>query len=216
MRNALVVEFIGTFFLCFIAVMASAHAGAAAPAAIGLGLVALVYMGGHVSGAHYNPAVTTGLLVAGAVAPGMALAYIVAQVVGAVAGGFVAMVLGGKALIIAAGANVTVPHAFGVEALFTFMLALVVLCVAVHPKVKGNSFYGAAIGLTILAAAWAGGPVSGGAFNPAIGISSIVMDALNAEVAVGYSWVYLAGPVAGGLVAGVAYRIIAGDRDAAP
>jgi aquaporin Z len=111
-------------------------------------------------------------------------------------------VTGGKTVPIAPGAGVGVGAALGVEVLFTFMLALVVLNTATARATAGNSFYGLAIGFTIVAAATAGGPISGGAFNPAVAIGAAIIDG-------GFSnlWIYLVGPLLGGALAGVFFKM---------
>jgi aquaporin Z len=94
-----------------------------------------------------------------------------------------------------------------VEMFFTFALAMVVLNVAVSKDVAGNSYYGMAIGFTILASAYAGGPVSGGAFNPAVGIGPTLVSSMLGGGSCEYLWIYLAGPLAGGALAAVVYKI---------
>ena len=86
-------------------------------------------------------------------------------------------------------------------------LCLVVLNTATAKKTEGNSFYGLAIGFTIVVAAFAGGPISGGAFNPAVGIGPTVVNAMSG--AGGYSslWLYLLGPLLGGVVAALVFKM---------
>jgi aquaporin Z len=93
-----------------------------------------------------------------------------------------------------------------VEILYTFALALVVLNVATARKTEGNSYYGLAIGFTITAAAFAGGGISGGAFNPAVGFGPALIDALNGGQSMHHLWIYLVGPFAGGALAGIIFR----------
>ncbi|MFN0131606.1 MAG: aquaporin [Phycisphaerales bacterium] len=185
----LVVEFIGTFFLTFLVALAAGSP--LAPLAIGLGLAALVYMGGHVSGAHYNPAVTLATLVLRLKTAREGAGYIVAQVAAALAASAVALFVSGassapkpglraKAHPDALPRDVGLEHVFIVEALFTLMLVLVILNVAAHPKTKGNQYFGLAIGFTIAAAAALGGPVSGGCYNPAVGLGLLAVHTINA------------------------------------
>ena len=193
-----IVEFIGTFFLVLTVAMSGS------PISIGFILVAMVYMGGYISGAHYNPAVTFGLLVSGNIKWEEAKKYMAAQLFG----GFVAA--GAFSLITAQfftltpQGNSTMFSSFIVEVLFTFALVSVVHHVAVNPKVKGNQYYGLAIGMTLLAAVFAGGPISGGAFNPAVGVSPLIFDISTVTSHFGSILLYIAGPMMGGALAGLA------------
>jgi aquaporin Z len=168
-------EFIGTFFLVLTigcAVMAGGT-GVIPPLAIGSALMVMVYAAGHKSGAHFNPAVTVAVWLRGRCATSDVAPYIVAQIVGAVAGAFAADFLRPDATIIAGTPNVA--RAFAAEFLFTFALAYVVLNVATARGTSGNPFYGLAIGFTVLTGAFAVGDISGGAFNPAVAIGVTVM-----------------------------------------
>jgi aquaporin Z len=206
MRN-LVTEFIGTFFLVFTVCLTVTGEVAMAPLAIGCSLMIMVYMGGHISGAHYNPAVSLALLLRGKMPGKDFIPYVVAQVLGAVVAAYLSSVIFGRTIPIAPSANASVMAALLVEILFTFALALVVLNVATHPDVKGNSFYGLAIGFTIVVAAFAGGGISGGAFNPAVGTGITVVHALLGGGSFASWWLYLVGPFAGGALAAVVYKI---------
>jgi aquaporin Z len=199
-------EFLGTFFLVFTIVASVRSQSALAPLAIGVVLAAMVFAGGHVSGAHYNPAVTLAVLIRGKMELRDVPGYLVAQAVGAV---------GGAA---AATAAVAAPHhqaarsrsgrhhvsALLVEALVTFALAYVVLNVATSSDHPNNSFYGLAIGFTVLAGAIAVGGVSGGVFNPAValGVSTAGL------VSWSMIWVYLVANLAGAAAAAVAFRYL--------
>lgn len=143
--------------------------------------MSMVYAGGHVSGAHYNPAISVAAVMAGA----LPRAQVVPDVVSQVAGATVAAVL--------------------VEILFTFALGYVVLNVAVSKKTQGNSYYGLAIGMTVTAAAFAGGGISGGAFNPAVGIGPTIIHATMGSGGWTHLWIYLAGPISGAALAAVVY-----------
>ena len=206
MRN-LVTEFIGTFFLVFTVCLTVTGEVAMAPLAIGCSLMIMVYMGGHISGAHYNPAVSRALLIRGKMPGKDFIPYVVAQVLGAIVAAYLSSVIFGRTIPIAPSANASVVAALLVEILFTFALALVVLNVATHPDVKGNSFYGLAIGFTIVVAAFAGGGISGGAFNPAVGTGITVVHALLGGGSFASWWLYLVGPFVGGALAAVVYKI---------
>lgn len=203
----LVTEFIGTFFLVLIIGLSVLSGSAFAPLAIGAGLMVLVYMGGHVSGAHYNPAVTLAIAMRKKMPMGDIGPYIAAQVIGAIVAAMAIRVIAGETLPIQPGENIGGLPAVLVEAIFTFLLALVVLNVAVSDRTKGNSYYGAAIGFTIGAAATAGGGISGGAFNPAVGIGPTIVHALAGDGSWSHLWLYLVGPLAGGAAAAVVFGV---------
>ena len=206
MRN-LVTEFIGTFFLVFTVCLTVTGEVPMAPLAIGCSLMVMVYMGGHISGGHYNPAVSLAVLLRGKMPGKDFMPYVVAQVLGAIVAAYLSSVIFGRTIPIAPSANASVVAALLVEILFTFALALVVLNVATHPDVKGNSFYGLAIGFTIVVAAFAGGGISGGAFNPAVGTGITVVHALLGGGSFASWWLYLVGPFVGGALAAVVYKI---------
>jgi aquaporin Z len=205
--NKYVTEFLGTFFLVLTIGLAVLGGTPLAPLAIGASLMVMVYMGGHVSGGHYNPAVTLAVVMRGKLPANEALPYMVVQVVGALTAALVVYVMLGRTFAPAPGDDATVLAALLVEVLYTFALCLVVLHSATAPQTTGNSFYGLAIGLTVTAAAFAGGPISGGAFNPAVGIGPIVISALLGGGSVANLWLYLVGPFVGGAMAAVVYRV---------
>src|SRR3954465_2992091 len=170
--NKYIAEFIGTFFLVLTigCTGIGAGAGVIAPLAIGAALMVMVFAGGHISGGPFNPAVTLGVLMRGRLKPADALPYVIAQLLAAV----VAALL--VTMVLRAGATVTpiapklVP-ALVAEFLFTFALVYVVLNSATADGTSGNSFYGLAIGMTVMTGAFAVGDISGGAFNPAVAIA---------------------------------------------
>ena len=203
----LVVEFIGTFFLVF-TVGASVHAGSAlAPLAIGAVLMVMVYAGGHISGGHYNPAVTIAALVRGRIAAREALGYWAAQLGAGVLGAFLV-----RATISGSPPPTLAPHghalvsALIVELLFTFALTYVVLNVATSKDHPNNSFYGLAIGFTVAAGAIAVGGVSGGAFNPAVVIGATLMGLFAPA-----TLIYLIAQLIAGMTAGLVFRALNPD-----
>jgi aquaporin Z len=198
-------EFIGTFFLVFTIGLTVTAGSPMAPLAIGSSLMIMVYMGGHVSGGHYNPAVSLALLLRGKMASiGEFVGYVVSQVAGAIVAALTTYVIVGQTLKVAPAASASTLGALLVEILFTFALALVVLNAAASAKTQGNSFYGLAIGFAIVVGAFAGGPISGGAFNPAVGTGPILVDAMVGGGSLSHLWLYLVGPFLGGaLAAGV-------------
>jgi len=209
----LLTELVGTFvFLSVIALFpGTGPAAALAPLAIGSALMVMVYMGGHLSGAHYNPAVSLGLFLRRKIDATTMAAYWVAQLVGGGLAFVVAYLVSGRTPGIHPGAGVFTLSALTVEALFTAALVLVVLNVAATRATEGNSFYGLAIGFTIVVAAFAGGPISGGAFNPAVGFGATLGSALFAGGSWSDLWLYLVGPLVGGAIgAGVHYLQVSG------
>jgi aquaporin Z len=205
--NRYVTEFIGTFFLVLTVGLTVLAATPMAPLAIGTALMVMVYMGGHVSGAHYNPAVSLAVLLRGKLQARDVVPYMAMQVLGALAAAAVVYLVLGRTFAPAPGENVSAVAALLVEALYTMALCLVVLHSATAPQTTGNSFYGLAIGFTVMAAAFAGGPISGGAFNPAVGIGPILMSALVGGDSAGHLWLYVVGPFIGGGLAAAVYRV---------
>jgi len=194
-------ELIGTFFL----VLTVGSTGIAAgpdgiPAlAIGSALMVMIYAGGHISGAHYNPAVTVAVYLRGRCAAADIVPYWIAQLVGAAAAA--AILLAFKtAKAVTLDANV--PAAFASEFLFTFALAYVVLNVATAKATAGNSYFGLAIGFTVLVGAFAVGHVSGGAFNPAVAVGAMIMGMLPW----GKLWLYLVAQLLGAAAAALAFK----------
>lgn len=201
-------EAIGTFFLVLTICLAVQFAGNLAPLAIGSSLMVMVYMGGHVSGAHYNPAVSLAVLLRGKLAPSDFAPYLIAQFAGAIAAAGVALFVTGKTLEVAPGKDVSIAAALVVEVLYTFALALVVLNVATSSKTANNSFYGLAIGFTVVVAAFAAGGISGGAFNPAVGVGANAVHAFHqSNWNQLHTWIYLAGPLAGGALAAGVFQL---------
>jgi aquaporin Z len=198
-------EFIGTFFLVFAIVTSVLGGSPLAPLAIGVTLAAMVFAGGHISGAHYNPAVTLAVWIRGKIDSRDVPGYIAAQVAGAVAAGAIAHVVVGKdasaALSLSGGA---LGKALIAEALVTFALAYVVLNVATSSAHDGNSFYGLAIGFTVMAGAIAVGGISGGVFNPAVAFGVITAGLISPSML----WVYLVANLAGGAIAGLTFRVL--------
>jgi len=205
--NKYVTEFVGTFFLVLTIGLCVLGGTPMAPLAIGASLMVMVYMGGHVSGGHYNPAVSLAVLLRGKLQPRDVAPYMVAQVVGAVAAAVVVYVILGRTFAPAPGNGASAIGALLVEVLYTTALCLVVLHSATAPQTTGNSFYGLAIGFTVVVGAFAGGPISGGAFNPAVGVGPIVISTLLGGGSIANLWLYLVGPFIGGVVAALLYRV---------
>jgi len=203
----LLTEFIGAFFLVLTIGLTVTGSTPFAPLAIGCSLMVMVYMGGHVSGAHYNPAVSLAAMMAGALSLKDFVGYVIAQVLGALAAAVVVRTATGLTFAPMPGPGVSGSIALLIEVLFTFALALVVLNSAVSKATKGNSFYGLAIGFTVVVAAFAGGPISGGAFNPAVGIGPTLVQAALGAGGIGHLWIYIVGPCLGAALAVAVFRM---------
>ena len=197
-------EFIGTFFLVLTigCVVLLRGPGVIPPLAVGSVLTVMVFAGGHVSGAHYNPAVTLGVWIRGRCPAGDVVPYWLSQIVGAVLAAIVVDFLRGNAPVSAI--TVKVGPALLAEFLFTFALVYVVLNVATAKGTSGNSFYGLAIGFTVMAGAFAVGGVSGAMFNPAVAVGVSVMRLSPWP----NLWIYLVAEVLGALVAGLTFKFI--------
>lgn len=202
--NKYLVEFVGTFFLVLTigCTVVGNGAGALAPIAIGCVLMAMVFAGGHISGAHYNPAITLGVWIRGKCPTRDVVPYMAFQVMGAILAALAVKYL--KAGAVVAPMNlVTVPVMLA-EFLFTFALVFVVLNTATAKDTVGNSFYGLAIGFTVLAGAFAVGNISGGAFNPSVAIGISLMGLLPWPDI----WIYLVAEFLGGAVAAVVFNAV--------
>lgn len=198
-----IVEFVGTFFLVLTIglTVINTPAGVIPPIAIGFALMVVIFAGGHISGAHYNPAVTLGVWVRGRIAATAVPGYVIAQVLGAITAAKTALFLKGNPALPAPGA-LNVPVALVAEFLFTFLLVYVILNVATAKGTANNSFYGLAIGLTVTVGAFAVGNLSGGAFNPAVALGVTVLG-LSAAANI---WIFLVANLAGGLLAGLLFK----------
>ncbi len=203
MKNYLV-EFLGTFFLVLVIglTVIAPGAGAFAPIAIGLTLMVMVYAGGHISGAHYNPAVTLAVWMRGKCESKEVAPYIISQLLGATLAAWTVTFLKNGAVVSAGSPDVI--RALVNEFLFTFALAYVVLNTATSKKNAGNSYYGLAIGCTVMAGAFAGGAISGGAYNPAVAVGITTMGLS----AAGNIWIFLVANFAGGAVAAMVYKMV--------
>lgn len=207
-----VTEFIGTFFLVFTIGCTVLAKAPFAPLAIGAVLMVMVYAGGHISGAHYNPAVTLAVLLRGRISLADAFPYWFAQLAAGIAGALTATYVinpVGVSTLSPAGRDLGV--AILAEALFTFALAYVVLNAATSKDHPGNSFYGLAIGFTVAAGAFAVGGVSGGIFNPSVAVGAATMGLL----AWSKIWIWLVADLAGGALAAAVFLVL-NPNDRAP
>ena len=206
--NKNITELVGTFFL----VLTIGLSGN--PLAIGAILMTMVYAGGPISGAHYNPAVTLAALMRKKIGFGESVRYWIFQCVGA----FLAALI----IYLTFKTPMTPPtpapgfayqlKPLMMEMIYTFALATVVLNVAMSKKSAGNHYFGIAIGFTVLAAAFSAGPISGGAFNPAVAIGPMLMDSIAGGSSIGNLWIYIVGPMAGAAVAALFYPVMNPDE----
>jgi len=205
-----IVEFIGTFFLVFTVgvCVVNPGAGVIAPLAIGSVLMVMVYAGGHISGGHFNPAVTTAVALRGRMLPNEVPLYFLAQLTGALMAAGASYYLKGPSDSVGAPAPAYVLGQIVLaEFLFTFALAYVVLNVATAKANAGNSFYGLAIGFTVMVGAFAVGPISGGAFNPAVATGCCYLGLLPK----GSYLAYIAAELSAGAIAAFVFKVLNPD-----
>lgn len=198
-----VYEFIGTFFLVFtvgMAVLSPGSIGPFAPLAIGTILAVMIYAGGHISGGHYNPAVSLAAYIRGKLNTQDLGLYWVAQLLAGLLGAFLAVYFkGGPAQD---SLDLDTFKTLLAEFLFTFALCYVVLNVATSKETAGNSYYGWAIGFTVLAGAYAVGTISGGAFNPAVALGLTVMKIADWSSL----WIYIVANLLGAVAAAFVFK----------
>lgn len=203
----LLMEFLGTFFFVLTIAM-TGNAGAIAAM-----LMAWIYIGAHVSGANYNPAVSFALSLRRLLSWNLSARYMIAQVAGAFVAFALTHYLHGKVVVPAPGAGISFLQAFLVEILLTLVFVLIVLVVATSQRYKNETIAGFVIGFTIPALAGLGGPISGGLFNPAISIGSTVYAALTGTpVAFENLFVHVGGAFIGAFIAYQLFRYFNLDR----
>ena len=172
--NKYIIEFLGTFFLVLIIGLSQN------PLAIGLGLAVLVYMGAHISGAHYNPVVSLAMLINDQIELKEFSFYLASQLLGSVVATYFIMSSGNDFEVISNTNDIS--SFFVAEILFTFLLVFVILNVALNKKLEGNQFYGLAIGLTVTAGAFTVGNISGAVFNPAVSFGPSLFSFIDPQV----------------------------------
>lgn len=172
--NKYIIEFLGTFFLVLIIGLSQN------PVAIGLGLAVLIYMGAHISGAHYNPVVSLAMLINDQIELKEFSFYLASQLLGSVVATYFIMLLGNDFEVISNTNDIS--SFFVAEILFTFLLVFVILSVALNKKLEGNQFYGLAIGLTVTAGAFTVGNISGAVFNPAVSFGPSLFSFIDPQV----------------------------------
>lgn len=201
--NKYVIELIGTFFLVFTigCTVIGTGAGALAPLAIGSALMVMIFAGGYISGAHYNPAVTLGVWLRGKCPVRDVVGYWIAQLLGAVLATLAVKYLKSGSSI--APMTMSALPALLCEFLFTFALVFVVLNVATAKGTAGNPTYGLAIGFTVMTGAFAVGNISGGAFNPAVAVGFSLMGLSSWS----NLWIYLVSELAAGAFAALVFKL---------
>ncbi|MBI2443460.1 MAG: aquaporin [Candidatus Levybacteria bacterium] len=200
--NKYIIEGIGAFFLV-LTIGFSAN-----PLAIGFVLAAMVYMGGYISGGHYNPAVTLAIFIQKKISQRDAGMYMLFQLLGAIAASLIFLLIKQEPLVVAPGSSVTFNEALLLEALFTFALCSVVLHTAVSKKNTPNQFYGLAIGSTVMVGAYSVGSISGGAFNPAVGVSPAIVSMISNTPNLSNVLLYILGPFIGGVLASLVFTSV--------
>lgn len=200
--NKYLAELIGTFLFVTTIGCVVRSGTEFAPLAIGSSLMVMIFAGGHISGGHFNPAVTLAVFLRGRCPASDVPGYMIAQVVGAAAAGAVVLYLYGKPPKEPDDLNVA--KALVAELLYTFALCYVVLNVATAKGTKDNSFYGLAIGFLVLTGAFAVGGISGGVFNPAVAVGVITIGLAKLTSI----WIYLVANFAGAALAATVFKIV--------
>ena len=226
LSTQLIAEFIGTLLFVFTGVMAcnlgAQHGLIVVAIAHGLALSIMITATAAISGGHLNPAVTLGFLVTGKIKPVAAVAYIIAQLAGAVVASLLAMAIyngqlgapgattdGSTAVFIGVPnfhGNVTLGAAFLAELIGTFALTFAVWGTAVDPRAPKIGGFG--VGLTLAAIITAIGPLTGSSINPARSFGPTIIAAMSGHYPylLGEHWLYWAAPVCGAVLASVIYR----------
>ena len=203
----LFVEFFGTYFLVLIIGLSSGN-----PIAVGFGLMVLVYTGAHISGAHYNPAVTLALFLQKEISVLDSVKYVISQIVGSTLAALSIYLMNTNMQVQPVLGDSVYPIFFS-EIIFTFLLVFVILNVATHPTLKGNSFYGLAIGLTVMAGIFSVGPISGAVFNPAVSVGPSIIDFITNEgVSHYFTWYYVVFPLIGSILAVLGFKFLLSNK----
>lgn len=197
-----VTEFIGALFLTLVIALTGN------PLAIGAILIALVYMGGYISGAYYNPALALAAVLRGKLSFKDLIFYIIVQILGGALAAVIYFALTGIAFVPAPAASIDFFMAMLIEMVGTFIFAYVVLHVVTSEETEGNQYYGFAIGMTLLAIVSAGGALSGGIYNPAVATGSILVNLAGLKANLSNLAMYIIGPLVGGALAAMVYKMV--------
>ncbi|HSP63152.1 MAG TPA: MIP/aquaporin family protein [Pyrinomonadaceae bacterium] len=203
--NKYICEFIGTFFLVLTvgSTVIGTAPGVIPPLAIGSMLMVMIFATGHISGGHLNPAVTLAVWMRGKCDARDVPGYFIGQIAGGVAAAYLVLFMKNQPEVTAMQFSTPLVPFFA-EFLGAFAIAFVVLNVATAKANQSNSFYGLAIGFTVVASAFALGSYSGGAFNPAVAIGMTTMGLLKISTL----WIHLVGNFAGGAIAAVLFKLL--------
>ena len=203
----LFIEFFWTYFLVLIIGLSSGN-----PIAVGFGLMVLVYTGAHISGAHYNPAVTLALFLQKEISALDSVKYVISQIVGSTLAALSIYLMNTNMQVQPVLGDSVYPIFFS-EIIFTFLLVFVILNVATHPSLKGNSFYGLAIGLTVMTGIFSVGPISGAVFNPAVSLGPSIIDLITSEgVSHYFTWYYIVFPLIGSILAVLGFKFLVSSK----
>ena len=167
------------------------------PIVIGSVLMVMVYAGRHISGAHYNPAITLAIFIRGKISASDVIPYILVQLAGAIVAVLIASWIMGYPEVASLSLDGKISQALVAEIIGTFALTFVILIVATAKRTAGNSYYGLAIGFAVFALAEVFGTISGGAFNPAVGLGPCLIDTfIGGNHSMNHIWIYIIGPFA--------------------
>ena len=230
--QSLLAEVIGTYFLCFAGIAAILSTQPPMESGVGLLGIALAHglalsvavnAFGGISGAHFNPAVTAGMLVTGRIQPPLAAAYVVAQLVGGSLAALACLVIFPDTAVDAAKLGIPLPGGewvttnvvLLVEVILTFLLVTAVFGTAVDARGQAVKIGGFGIGLAVTFDILAGGPITGASMNPARSFGPAFVYALSGgENAFQLHWCYWVAPVVGGVIAALVYHnLLLGDSD---
>jgi glycerol uptake facilitator-like aquaporin len=208
--SELVAEFVGTFLFVLTITLATIGIGSLAPLAIGFMLMAMVFTFGYISGGHFNPAITFATFITRHTSLRKLIKYVIVQVLaGILSTLYASAIVGLDVPVPTTDTNIVdVWQSLLSELVYTFALACVVLHVA-YSRQRTNSFYGFAIGMTLMAAAFSVGGFTGGAFNPAVatGIQLVACFGGNCKPLI-FTWMYWVAPMGGAFLGGFAYNLL--------
>jgi aquaporin Z len=202
----LIIEFVGTFFLAFSIAMTNGDGGFQ-PLAVGFTLLAVIFMGGHISGAHYNPAVSLAVFIRQICPLKELLSFVPTQILATLAASAIVNGVTGQTVGPSPGKGYSTGDAFLMEFLWTFILITTVLNVATTKAQEDNSYFGLAVAGIIIGGAFCSGAVSGAMFNPALGTGFAIVDQLAGGDSLQYLWIYWIAPLLGSLVASLTFRV---------